>query len=247
MVANRSACPAGNPSDTDSTPRQPAAQPRITGRSRRGWSPTRDVQRIGACPTVLRCSRTASRSRSPRPACGRRCSPPAALARSRLGRRPGTRCRLHLRHALAGMTCIAAYLPLPTEPLDAGALDLLAGGARVLVPVVTGAAPLDWCEYARPITRQPPSRPGAARSASTSRPGRGSARPPSPTPTPSWSRRWPSTGGGHRLGRGGGHYDRTLALLVPAARPEPLPTRIALIYDDELLPSRPVRRVGPAR
>jgi len=44
--------------------------------------------------------------------------------------------------------------------------------------------------------------------------------------------------GGHRLGRGGGHYDRTLALLS-RLRADPLPPRIALIYDDELLGAVP--------
>jgi 5-formyltetrahydrofolate cyclo-ligase len=45
--------------------------------------------------------------------------------------------------------------------------------------------------------------------------------------------------GGHRLGRGGGHYDRTLALLS-RLRAERLPPRIALVYDEELLDAVPV-------
>ena len=45
--------------------------------------------------------------------------------------------------------------------------------------------------------------------------------------------------GGHRLGRGGGHYDRTLALLARLRGTDDLPTRIALIYDDEVLEAVP--------
>ena len=41
---------------------------------------------------------------------------------------------------------------------------------------------------------------------------------------------------GHRLGRGGGHYDRTLAMLAGL---HSTPALIALIYDDELLPAVP--------
>ena len=40
-------------------------------------------------------------------------------------------------------------------------------------------------------------------------------------------------GAGRRLGRGGGHYDRTLALLTSATR------RIAVIFDDELIDNVP--------
>ena len=67
----------------------------------------------------------------------------------------------HLLRALAGMTFVAAYLPLPTEPLDPGTLDRLAAGVKVLVPVVTGAAPLDWCEYVAGDPESTPS-PGPA-------------------------------------------------------------------------------------
>jgi 5-formyltetrahydrofolate cyclo-ligase len=145
---------------------------------------------------------------------------------------------LHVRHALAGMQCIAAYLPLPTEPLDAAALDVLAGGARVLVPVVAGAAPLDWCEYlGNHPTAAEPTRRGAL----------GIDEPTGPRLGPSAiadadAILVPALAvdrGGHRLGRGGGHYDRTLGLLSRLRGPNALPTRIALIYDDELLPEVP--------
>jgi len=137
----------------------------------------------------------------------------------------------HLRHALAGMMCVAAYLPLPTEPLDPRTLGALAAGARVLVPVVTGAAPLDWCEYP------------AGQSSASVRGALGIDEPTGPRLGPA------AIAGadailvpalavardGHRLGRGGGHYDRTLALLARLRGVDPLPPRIGVIYDEELL------------
>ena len=148
---------------------------------------------------------------------------------------------LHVRHALAGMTCIAAYLPLPTEPLDAAALDVLAGGARVLVPVVTGAAPLDWCEY----TADHPAGPKLQRE--TRRGALGIDEPTGPRLGPAAiadadAILVPALAvdrDGHRLGRGGGHYDRTLTLLARLRGTDNFPPRIALIYDEELLPAVP--------
>lgn len=127
----------------------------------------------------------------------------------------------HLTAALAGRSCVAAFLPLPTEPLDPALLSRLAGRLRLLIPVVTGPHPLDWCEYTVA------TRPGEL----------GIEEPDGP-------RLGPDAIGdaevvlvpalavaadGYRLGRGGGHYDRTLALRArlrgqpapgPAADPE---------------------------
>ena len=175
----------------------------------------------------------------------------------------------HLRRATSGMTCIAAYLPLPTEPLDGRVLDVLAGGAMVLVPVVTGAAPLDWCAYAAADPETTLSS-GSAGSTHSGSPGPGSSGSGSSGPgssgragfrrgalgidEPTGPRLGPSAVAeadailvpalavdllGHRLGRGGGHYDRTLALLARLRGTEPLPTRIAVIYDHELLDAVP--------
>ncbi len=89
----------------------------------------------------------------------------------------------------------------------------------MLVPVVTGAAPLDWCEY---VTRQPPqpTRRGALGIDEPTGPRLGPAAIADAdvvlVPALAVDRR------GHRLGRGGGHYDRTLALLSEL-RAEPLP------------------------
>jgi 5-formyltetrahydrofolate cyclo-ligase len=136
----------------------------------------------------------------------------------------------HLAVALAGRACVAAYLPLPTEPLDPALLPRLARALRVLVPVVTGAAPLQWCEYTV-----------------ASRPGRlGIEEPAGPrlaseaigaadvVLVPALA----VAADGYRLGRGGGHYDRTLALRsrLRGERPDEL---IALVYDEEFGPAVP--------
>lgn len=146
----------------------------------------------------------------------------------------------HLLAGLAGVGCVAAYLPLPTEPLAVGLLDELATVARVLVPVVVGDAPLDWCEYPVPL-----------RAAALG------------IDEPTGPRLGPRAIGdadailvpalavdrsGNRLGRGGGHYDRTLelqtqALGAGANRSSALTLkglRIAVLFDDELLEAIPI-------
>jgi 5-formyltetrahydrofolate cyclo-ligase len=138
---------------------------------------------------------------------------------------------VHLLAALRVVGCVAAYLPLPTEPLDRKLLDQLAVGVRVLVPVVTGAAPLDWCEYPSPVRR------GA----------RGIDEPVGPRLGPDAVAEADAVlvpalavdARGHRLGRGGGHYDRTLELRSRLLDGRPAGWLIAVIYDDELLPSVP--------
>ncbi|MEP6979133.1 MAG: 5-formyltetrahydrofolate cyclo-ligase [Nakamurella sp.] len=149
----------------------------------------------------------------------------------------------HLRAAFAGVDTLCAYLPLASEPLAASLLDdAAAAGVRVLVPVVTGASPLDWTDYS------------AARRAAG-----GAALPHRPGPVGIEQLDGPLLGpgavtladlilvpalavdaAGFRLGRGGGHYDRTLALLgelTPGS--ERRPVLIGVLYDDE------VRRTVP--
>ena len=135
--------------------------------------------------------------------------------------------RDHVVPALAGMTTIAAYVPVGREP---GSLDLLdalrSGGTVVLLPVVVGEG-LDWCVYVGrsrlapgPLGLRQPAGPrlGAA--------ALGTADAVL-VPALAVDRR------GTRLGRGGGYYDRALAS-VPSGVPV-----AALLHDGELVASLP--------
>lgn len=136
----------------------------------------------------------------------------------------------HLTTALAGRACVAAYLPLPTEPLDPALLPRLARETRLLVPVVTGASPLDWCEFTQ----------------ATRTGGHGIDEPDGPRLGPAAIAQADAvlvpalrvSRAGFRLGRGGGHYDRTLALRT-AVRGSGADELIALVYDEEFGPDVP--------
>jgi 5-formyltetrahydrofolate cyclo-ligase len=138
----------------------------------------------------------------------------------------------HLLTFLQQPSTIAGYLPLPTEPLDRQLLDDLAGTHRVLVPVVTGTAPLDWCRYPAPTQR------GAFGIDEPTGPRLGAATVADIdvvlVPALAVDRR------GHRLGRGGGHYDRTLALRSRLRGSTQAALLIAVLYDEEFLDLVPV-------
>ena len=140
----------------------------------------------------------------------------------------------HLAVLLAGARIVCGYLPLGSEPLRVDLLDeLVAAGATVLVPVVAPDAPLDWCSHPSPTV------PGAF----------GIAEPAGPR----WGPSAVTTAdailvpalavdrSGSRLGRGGGHYDRTLALLADRG-----PELVAVLFDDELLDTVPTGRYDRA-
>jgi 5-formyltetrahydrofolate cyclo-ligase len=157
----------------------------------------------------------------------------------------------HLLHALEtlgvapGMT-VCLYLPLPSEPLAAAAPYLVArSGFRVLVPVTTVGAPLEWCEL--PVGSSEVNNNVVGTPAHE--PMYDAALVPGPlgVPEPSGPRLGPDAvrqaavvvvpalatdPSGFRLGRGGGFYDRTLALL-PEANVKPVPPRIAVLFDGE--------------
>nr|WP_218891213.1 5-formyltetrahydrofolate cyclo-ligase [Actinomycetospora corticicola] len=129
---------------------------------------------------------------------------------------------------------LCLYVPVRSEPgaTPDGSLPLLdaavAIGRRVLLPVVTGSAPLDWAGFRDrgdlvpgPHGLLEPSRrregPAAIASA-------GVVVVPALAATPD----------GVRLGRGGGHYDRSLPLVSGST------LVVAVVADDELLPELPV-------
>ncbi|GAA3220438.1 5-formyltetrahydrofolate cyclo-ligase [Pseudonocardia petroleophila] len=138
-----------------------------------------------------------------------------------------TRGALALAAATGGPVC--AYLPIGTEPWSADGVDALrAAGHEVLLPVVPGApGPLDWARHDGPGSLAPgpiglrePSGPRLGPSAITRArlvlvPGLAADR------------------GGVRLGRGKGHYDRTLPLVTPGV---PI---VIVIDDDELVDALP--------
>jgi 5-formyltetrahydrofolate cyclo-ligase len=130
------------------------------------------------------------------------------------------------RHVLAACragrarpgSLIAAYEPLRTEP---GSPELLAGlaaeGYRLIVPVTLADRDLDWAAW-DPVH------------GSGQRLGVDSVAAAALVLVPAFA----VDLAGHRLGRGGGSYDRALAR-VPAGTPV-----AALLYRDELVPDVPV-------
>ena len=130
-----------------------------------------------------------------------------------------------------GPVCL--HVPVGSEPGRGpdGALPLLdaalALGHRVLLPVVVGDAPLDWAEHTGPdgLTTGPHRllEPAGPRLGPDAVADAGVVV----VPALAVDRR------GVRLGRGGGHYDRTL----PLARRARI---VALVRDDELVDALPV-------
>ncbi|MBV8540958.1 MAG: 5-formyltetrahydrofolate cyclo-ligase, partial [Pseudonocardiales bacterium] len=126
---------------------------------------------------------------------------------------------------------VCAYWPVGNEPGSPALLDgLVRRGCRVLLPVVGAAAvALDWAEYtgagslrAGPLGLLEPTGPRLGRAAIA-------AAVLVLVPALAVDRR------GTRLGRGGGHYDRTLPLASPGT---PL---VAIVRDDEVLASLPAQ------
>lgn len=168
-----------------------------------------------------------------------------ALRRSALDRRrarPATeiaRARAaitdHLMRHLAGSSTIAGYLPLPTEPLDPALIPALhSAGCRVLLPLAVADSALDWAEADGRIG----AADGAGAIGSAGGVQRGQFGIDEPTGTALGVDAVATAdvvlvpallvdSRGTRLGRGGGHYDRTLA----AATGE----LIAVVFDDELV------------
>ncbi len=149
----------------------------------------------------------------------------------------------HLAAPLAEQNAVCAFWPLPSEPLTLELLDLLVGfGVTVLVPLVTGASPLDWVEY---------SVPDNSRDTSVDQPGLLGIVAPSGTRlgplaiTEVSAVLIPALAidhDGQRLGRGGGHYDRSLALLSELAADD-RPALIGVLFDDEFVDMLPAEEL----
>jgi 5-formyltetrahydrofolate cyclo-ligase len=123
---------------------------------------------------------------------------------------------------------VCCYVAIGTEPGSSAMLDaLVESGRRVLLPVVAGAGPLDWADYLGPAElvaapfglREPrgprlgPSAIGVARTVFI--------------PALAVDR------SGVRLGRGVGHYDRSLPLAAQDA------LLVAIVRDEEVVDELP--------
>lgn len=115
-----------------------------------------------------------------------------------------------------GWTCVAAYVPLRTEPGSRELLtDLAACDVRVLVPVTLADRDLDWTEWGADGVGPPLGLAAIGAADAVLVPALAVAA------------------DGTRLGRGGGSYDRALARCAPGT------PRAALLFDDELLATLP--------
>jgi 5-formyltetrahydrofolate cyclo-ligase len=123
---------------------------------------------------------------------------------------------------------VCGYVPVGTEPGSLELLDgLVAAGHRVLLPVVTGLAPLDWAEYRNAAGLVPG--PHGLRQPAGERLGPAEVGTAEVVLVPALAvdRR------GVRLGRGAGHYDRSLPLASQNA------ALIAVVRDAELVTELP--------
>jgi 5-formyltetrahydrofolate cyclo-ligase len=126
---------------------------------------------------------------------------------------------------------VCCHLPVGTEPGSIEFVDALAGqGRRVLLPIVVGAAPLDWAYYEGPDSLVPG--PYGLREPGGARLGPSAIGLAAVVLVPALA----VDGHGTRLGKGGGHYDRSLPLVGAGV---PL---VAVVRDEEVvdrLPTEP--------
>jgi 5-formyltetrahydrofolate cyclo-ligase len=157
-------------------------------------------------------------------------------ARSRLTEDQRKSAGIQLRDALLEMPeigmagAIAAYLSVGSEPDTRGLVFALwKRGAYVLLPVVRDDFDLDWASYEGPESLVPTGRLGLLEPTEPPR-GIGAIASADLVIVPALA----VSRDGHRLGRGGGCYDRALVRVGAA-----VPT-VAVVYDDELVDGLPV-------
>jgi 5-formyltetrahydrofolate cyclo-ligase len=123
---------------------------------------------------------------------------------------------------------VCGYVPVGTEPGSTYLLDVLVNaGHRVLLPVVTRLAPLDWAEYHGVASLAPG--PYRLREPAGDRLGEQAIGMAAVVLVPALA----VDRGGVRLGRGAGHYDRSLPLAGPDT------ALVAVVRDAELVPELP--------
>jgi 5-formyltetrahydrofolate cyclo-ligase len=130
-------------------------------------------------------------------------------------------------------TTVCAYLPFGTEPGTTTLADALAaGGARVLLPVILPEpGPLDWAEYTGETDLRP-GRPRGILEPTGKRLGIDAVGAAELVLVPALA----VDHRGVRLGRGAGHYDRSLVFAAAGA------AVLAVVRDEELvdrLPGQP--------
>lgn len=124
---------------------------------------------------------------------------------------------------------VCAYVPVGTEPGSLALLEALRkAGRRVLLPIVTGREPLDWGVYFGPDSLT--DGPYGLREPTGLRLGPGAVANADAVLVPALAvdRR------GVRLGRGAGHYDRSMGAVTAP--------RIAVVREEEFvdrLPAEP--------
>lgn len=125
---------------------------------------------------------------------------------------------------------VCAYLPFGTEPGTTAFVDALAaGGARVLLPVILPEpGPLDWAEYTGEADLVP-SRFRGIREPGGKRLGRDAVGAAELVLVPALA----VDHRGIRLGRGAGHYDRSLVFAAAGA------VLLAVVRDEELVERLP--------
>lgn len=127
-----------------------------------------------------------------------------------------------------GIATIAAYVPMNIEPGEPELLDALrAAGCRVLLPIVVGAEPLEWAEYTGPDSLCPAAyglqEPTGARLGSSEIAEADGVLIPGLAVDHQ----------GVRLGRGAGHYDRSLPMAGSNA------VLIGVVRDEEFVAELP--------